>query len=244
MLIGNPADPALMASGIFTTPAARCTLRATFLEDWVYRQRYKDEFNIAGTEKSASFATLATDAATVTLNFEDRIDLYGILGASQLQLNKEIFSRMQFSFGFGGKLVLFRTENFFIGLDAKYFQADQQPLFFVSEGLPLNLAGSFTLQYHETQFALGICYRILQIAPYIYATYLISKIDPSPMTALVRWPFNKDMLVDAVCKSVTAERRWGLALGATLLSANKATLSVESRMFNQNAIDVNLEVRF
>ena len=52
------------------------------------------------------------------------------------------------------------------------------------------------------------------------------------------------MNVDVVSKSVIGTRRWGLALGATLIDSRKATLAVEWRAFNQNSIDVSGEVRF
>jgi hypothetical protein len=244
MLIGNPAEPSLEKEGLFISPTSWASIRIGFLEDYVYRQRFQDEFKIEGCEHTKTFAKLSTNAGMATLNFEDRVDLYGILGASRLQLNREIYSTMQFSWGFGGKLVLFEAQNFFFGLDIKYFSANQKPSYLLCEGLAFNVAGDFKFKYTETQFALGACYRYTMIAPYIYATYLISKIDPDPNVALVHWPLDTTILVDAVCKSVIAQRRWGMAVGATLLSNAKAALSVESRMINQNAIDVNLDVRF
>jgi len=244
MLIGNPAEPSLDKAGLFTSPESWVSLRVAFLEDYVYHQRFRDEFKVAGHESTKTIATLSTNAGMATVNFEDRLDLYGIFGASSLQLNHEIFSTMQFSWGFGGKLVIFESKNLTFGLDIKYFVANQKPRFFLSEGLPFNIVDRFEFKYNETQFSLGMCYRYTCIAPYLYATYLISKIDPDPMIALVRWPLDTSFLVDAECKSFVAQRRWGMAVGATLLSASKATLSVESRMFNQNAVDINLDVRF
>lgn len=243
MLIGNPAEPALETKGIFTAPTACCSLRATFFEDYIYNQRFKDEFTIDGAEHTKTYSRLSTNAGMLTLNFKNRIDFYGITGASRLQINQEIISKMQFSWGGGGKVVIFRTNKFYIGADIKYFETDQRPLYFLAEGLAFNVVGNFDLKYRETQTSVGVCFRTGCIAPYIYATYLIAKFEPDPMTALVRWPLS-DTLVDAVCKSAVTQRRLGMALGATLLSADKATLAIESRMFNQNAIDVNLEVRF
>ncbi|MBM3183903.1 MAG: hypothetical protein FJZ64_01185, partial [Chlamydiae bacterium] len=104
MLIGNPADPNLMSSGILIEKTMPCTVRATVFEDFVYQQRFKDEFDFDGAQKTDSFAMLSTDAVVITVNFEDRFDVYGIVGASKLQLNREIFSSMQLSWGIGGKL--------------------------------------------------------------------------------------------------------------------------------------------
>lgn len=244
MLIGNPAEPSLDKTGLFTPPDSWVSLRIAFLEDYVYHQRFEDEFKLDGVERTKTNAELSTNAGMVTLNFEDRLDLYGILGASRLQLNQEIFSTMQFSWGFGGKLLIFEAKNLSFGLDIKYFVANQKPRYFLADGLPFNVVQNFKFKYNEMQFALGMCYQYTWLAPYFYATYLITKIDPDPTIALVQWPLDDTVLVDAECKSFVAKRRWGMAVGATLLSGSKATLSVESRMFNQNAIDVNLDVRF
>lgn len=243
MLIGNPAEPALESAGIFSTPKAWCTLRAAFFEDYVYYQRFQDEFKFEGSEHVKTFSKLSTNAGMLTLNFKNRIDFYGIAGASRLQVNQEIYSKMQLAWGFGGKLVIFRTDHFYLGADIKYFETDQQPLYFLSEGLPFNLVGDFLLKYQETQTSVGLSFRTGCISPYIYATYLIAKFEPDPMVALARWPFS-DLLIDVMCKSAILKRRFGLGLGATLLSAGKSAIAIESRMFNQNAIDVNLAVRF
>ncbi len=244
MLIGNPGDPAFSQEGLIFSPGAWCNMRLVVLEDYTYRQGFRDEFKIRGVESTQTFARLATQAAIATLNLEERIDFYGILGASSLQLNQEIYSNFQFSWGFGGKIILFRTENFFLSTDIKYFSSAQGASYFLAESLPLNLANDSYLYYSERQYSLGICLSCLPIAPYLYATYMIAKIDPHPGVALVRWPFNQDILIDVPLNSMVGVRRWGVAVGATLMSGSKALFSVESRMFNQNAVDVNLSLRF
>ncbi len=247
MLIGNPGDPAFSKIGVFSSPNAWCSLRLAVLEDYTYRQRFRDEPKIRGSDPSQTLAHFATHAALVTLNLEERIDFYGIFGTSRLQLNQEIYSDFQFSWGFGGKIVLFRTESFFISTDIKYFSSAQEPRYFICEGLPLNLvnlSNGFYLNYAETQYSLGMCLSSFSIAPYIYATYVIAKIDPNPSIALVRWPLSQDILIDIPLKSMVGFHRWGMAVGATLIDGDKSMLSVESRMFNENAVDINFSLRF
>ena len=243
MLVGNPAEPALETVGIFTAPTAWCSMRATFFEDYVYQQRFLDEFPIAESEHTKTFAKLTTQAGMLTLNFKNRIDLYGIAGASRFQLNQAIYSKTQFAWGCGTKLVIYGNDWLYIGADVKYFETNQKPLFFVDNGLAYNVIGDFQLKYHETQTSFGVCLRTKCIAPYIYGTYLIAKFAPDPLTVLVRWPLSNH-LTDIDCKAVVTQRHLGMTVGATLLSGGKSSLSVESRMFNQNAIDVNMQLRF
>jgi len=190
-----------------------------------------------------SFVKIYTHSAMVTFNLQDRLDLYGLLGSSRLILDKEIYTRSNFSWGIGGKILIFKYRNFSLGTDIKYFQSNYSYVnYLVSEGTPYNVVGPFTLKYDETQVAVGMCYKTDLIAPYINLTYLVSEIEPDPGIILIR--VSPTTLVDSAISSITTQRRWGMAVGATIISSSKATLSVESRMFNQNAIDVNLEIRF
>ena len=149
----------------------------------------------------------------------------------------------QLCWGFGGKLIILHEGRFRAGVDLKYFQTDQSPRYFLCDDIPYNVVSDFHFNYHEIQAAVGVSYRTKYISPYANATYLIAKIEPEPLIALVRVPAY-DMNVDVVSKSVIGTRRWGLALGATLIDSRKATLAVEWRAFNQNSIDVSGEVRF
>ncbi len=242
MLIGNPAQPALQKEGIWSSKS-NCSLRLAFLEDYVYCQRFKDEFLDAELSHSKTYSKLNTNAALVTLNFRNWIDLYAILGSAQIQLDREVFTQRQFAWGTGLKVSLYHQKKFRIGADLKYFETDQKPLYFISEGLPFNVRSHFTLQYHEIQAALGMSYRTGPLIPYVYATYLFSQIEPHPPAVTVLIP-TMNLEADMYMKSVINQRRLGMCVGATLLDCRKATFTVESRFFNQNSIDVNFEIRF
>ena len=243
MLAGNPAQPSLQECGVAISPPSWLSLRIGYLDDSVYRQRFKEFRVLSGEPAEKSAVKIYTHSALVTLNIKNRLDLYGLLGSSRMILDSELFTRSQFAWGVGGKLVIFEYKHLDLGLDVKYFQSDYDYIsYLVSEGTPYKVVGPFTLQYNETQLALGICYKTPLIAPYINATYLISEIEPEPGIILIQ--LSPKDLVDSPIASITTQRRWGLAVGATLISSSKTALSVESRMFNQNAIDVNLEIRF
>jgi hypothetical protein len=244
MLAGNPAQPALQTDGIFQSPPSWWSFRVAFLEDFVYRCRFKDEEKLEeGLVSNKSFLRLSTNAGMLTFNVRNRADFYGILGSTKLQLDREIYTKGQFSWGIGTKIIIFRTENFFFSTDFKYFEFEQEPLYFVSEGLAYNLVDTFKLQYSEWQGSLGLSYKNGCICPYLFATYIQARIEPQPKFALVRMP-HMNVVADVPSESVVNHRHLGLALGATITAASKTTLTVESRMFNQNAIDVNLEIRF
>jgi hypothetical protein len=243
MLVGNLAEPALFDSGIFWKKPGWVSFRAGYLDDWVYRQTFKDEFPLDGEEVQQTFMKLSTYAGLLTFNFKKRLDIYGLVGSSRLQIDKEIFTKRALGWGVGAKVVLLKSGNFYFGADLKYFQTYQKPKYFVVESLPYNIVSYYRLKYSEYAAALGFSYKAWIFAPYLNATYIKTCLDPDPPGVLVRLPdVNEKATVPT--KSVVGQHKWGMALGLTLVDSAKATLAFEWRTLNQNAIDVNGEIRF
>lgn len=242
MLVGNPAQPDLFKNGLLTNPYW-LSFRVGYLDDWVYKQRFQDEFKLEGVTHTRTFMKLSTYAGLLTVNFKKWWDLYSIVGSSRMQIDEEIFTKRSLGWGVGSKLILFKKGNFYLGADALYFQTNQKPRYFVVEGFPYNIVSKFRLKYHETQASLGIAYNFRSFIPYLNGTYLHTKIEPDPSILLVRLP-DVNEIVDLESKSIIAKKRWGMALGATLVGCEKISLSFEWRAFNQNALDVNGEIRF
>lgn len=242
MFTGNLAEPALMKKGIWFQ-SSWGSFRAGYTDDWVYRQEFQDEFELGASSYTTTFLKLSTYAGLLTLNIKKGFDLYGIVGSSRLQIDDEIFTKRALSWGVGGKLILFKKKNFLIGADGKYFQTDQKPRYFVVEGAPYNIVSNYRLKYQEIQGAIGFSYAMWVFSPYINGTYIFTRIEPEPRVALVRLPEAND-LAELESKSIISHKRWGLAIGLTLLDNSKATLGFEWRILNQNAINVNGELRF
>lgn len=243
MCFGNPAQPALQTEGCLLTSPTWMSFRAGYVDDYLYRQRYKDEFKLDSLIDNPTFVTLSTHAAELTFNLYNRWDLYFLTGQSQLQVDQEVFTSWQFSWGIGTKIILFQHNSLRVGTDIKYFTSNQKPTYLNSENLPYNVLTDFSLQYQEMQASLGLSYQIQWLIPYLSATYLFSKIEPNPMIFLVRLP-STDFAADITSKSVITQRRWGLALGATILGNEQGSITLESRLLNQNGIDLSGEIRF
>jgi hypothetical protein len=241
--IGNPAQPALLTDGVIHGPTKTWAFRVAYFDDYVYAQHVKNEFNFGSVGDKPPVVTLSTDAAQITLNIRKWIDLYGIVGSAKLQLDQEIYTRRELAWGLGLKLMIYRVGNLRFGCDVKYFQTNQKPLYLVSSGLPLDVITNWYLRYKETQAALGLSYKAGFICPYINASYIVTKIEPQPFSFLVNVPGSPDPM-DAFVHSLDGNRRWGMAVGATLLAGAKGTFAVESRFFNQNGLNASLEVRF
>ena len=243
MLIGNPAGPGLLECSVFPTKPYWWSFRVGYLDDWIYQQHCQDEFQFEGIARAQTDIRLSTYAALLTLNIKNWVDVYGIVGSSRMQIDREIFTKRALGWGVGGKLILFKYGNLFLGADVKYFETDQKPRYFVVDGLPFNIVSNYRLQYRDIQAALGLSYRAWIFAPYAHATYIDTQIEPKPAKLDVRFP-DSDTITDVESKSIVGKKKWGLALGLTLAACKKVSLAFEWRAFNQNAIDVNGEIRF
>lgn len=240
MLVGNPSQPGILETGIYFGPG-NFSFRAGYLDDWIYDQRFQDEFDPSDSGKTST--KLSTYAGLLTFNFNNRLDIYGLVGSSRLQIDEEIFTKRALAWGVGGKLVIFREGNFFIGLDAKYFQTSQKPRYFVIDGAPYDIVSHYRLKYHETQVAVGMAYRTSLFVPYLNGTYIVSKLEPIPNWTIIRLP-DENAYAEVQTRSISSRNRFGVALGLTLVDSLKMSLSCEWRGFNQNAVDVNGEIRF
>lgn len=243
---GNPGQPGLICQSIVRPENQKFSIRTAFLDDYVYSQHFLAEFpdHEEGLEiEKLPVVKMSTEAGVLTFNFQQRLDVYGILGSSRLQMDQEIFGRRQFAWGVGAKTILFKTDCLRIGCDFKYFTTTQDPLYLVSSGIPLDVVSDLNLDYREYQGALGLSYQSGIFCPYILGTYLNAKIDPNIHRFLVKVP-GYDGLVDPKFHSFLGATSWGMAVGASLVMENKGTFSIESRFINQNGVDASLDIRF
>lgn len=241
-VIGNPAQPSLNPVGLVTAEGRSFSFRAAYLDDYVYTQHFIGQFS-PNLDQKPPVAQCSTNAALLTFNLLQRVDLYGIVGSSQMQIDEEVFGQRELAWGIGTKVVMYRSHSLCIGCDFKYFETEQTPLFLVSGGFPLDVTTQFNLRYTEYQGAIGMSYQTSFICPYIQGTYLSAKLEPTPHVFLVKIPGSEDQM-DASISSFIGRNRWGMAVGATLVMGEKGTLAIETRFFNQNAIDASLELRF
>ncbi len=239
---GNPGSPGLYKEGLYSGDL-RFSVRTGAFFDFMLRQRYRDEFKLESLPSTPSFAKMRTEGGILTVNFLNKLDLYTLLAASRLELDEEIYTKIEFGWGVGGTLVIYHGGHLRIGLDSKYYETNQKPRFFLSEDYAYNILSEYRLKYSEILTSLGATYQVGPIVPYANLTYLYSKIDPTPYVVAVQLPFYDDS-IDVLSKSVVAKKRWGLALGGTLLANRRATLTIESRLFNQNGINLSGQLRF
>lgn len=241
LVVGNPSDPALYSNGLFSCGCKKYSLKAGFLYNNVYKGRFKEKF--AALESTPSDIKYHLLAGEITLNFFNRLDIYSILGTTNLQIDDMIHTDRHFAWSVGLKAILFKIKCFDFSFDGKYFQTNQRPKFLISDKITYPLVSSFIEKLQEYQASLALSYRTSLLIPYIGATFLYSTITPSTRVGTILLP-DGDKTFFQTSESIT-RNMWGMVVGISVINRKKqATLNLESRLFDQNAFAFVATIRF
>lgn len=244
IFVGNPAAPNLLQSGIIFK-SKYMNLKAAYLYNNIYYARYKDKIHRKDSENS--FVKLRTNASILTANIHEHLDILGILGSSKFKMDQNVSTNSKFSWGLGGKMIIFKKKNIFAAADVKYFRTKQgcDVLIDQKEVFPI-VTPNFGFLYEEYQGALTAGYKIDIFIPYLGVTYLYSTITPYPYEkGVIRYPYpDNDILGDFFTYKTKNSKNWGLVIGSSIFSNSKILLTIEGRMFDQNSIGFLGEVRF
>ncbi len=259
-IVGNPAELAFLKDGIFSEKKRAVTLRFGYYFENIYKFKFRDEIindeainNVTDTvNPPSSIIQLKTNSAIVTLNIKRFLEVYGLVGQSRLRIEeKEIDSDSTFStqhnlsWGAGVKITVFKYKGLSMGADGKYFQTRQVADFLIANKYPALIAtDDFSFIYEESQGSIAFSYEIDIFTPYIGGTYLRASINPSPRKGVVYLSFDPEYPREFECNTSHNVNRWGLIIGTSIVSGEKISINLESRMFDQNSVNISAEVCF
>ena len=263
--IGNPWDASLLNCGVFLRGhcgdscshwSDALSVRVGFYGDYVFNRH--TQAHQRHRYDSIHSTKLFTNAGFAALNFCERLDLFATFGATEFQFETrarvlqgagpnnivrfETDTRFSWSLGLRG--TIWQCGCLGVGAEAQYFQARPHLNFIRGEvDNPFYFSSRERLKYKEWQFGLGVSYKVA-LAP--CSTSLVPY-------AAVKWARARAHLGHANAAALTDtynlpnlenERDWGLALGLTLVGCSKASVTVEGRFFDENAVYANTQFRF
>ena len=240
IFVGNPSEPGFYPNGIIHGGGGNYNLRFAYLCDNIYNSFFEDEFKTISSNSSE--LKLSSFLMHAVFDIRNKLDFYGMIGASKMQIDELIYLKRHLSWGLGTKAILFCSERFTIGMDLKYFETNQKPTYFVLEKTPADLLTPFILKYYEIQGACAVSFRADRYLPYAGITYLFAKVNPDSTMGRLYIPESGPTKFAA--ESSIISRRWGLVVGTTILSYGAFSLNIESRLINQNAVNVQGEFQF
>nr|WP_194844330.1 porin [Candidatus Clavichlamydia salmonicola] len=113
-------------------------------------------------------------------------------------------------------------------------------------------SASRPMTYREWQAGLGLSYRINMLTPFVAVKWSRPEIKSGSIVITESGKTGPDLtLGSAVLTGVgftvpdlVAQNQWGFAFGATLVDADKVSVTVEGRIGDERAVSVNSQLRF
>lgn len=241
--VSNPSDPYLFQDGLFFGKNNWGSFRLGYVTEYVYKASCKQEFKREGEKAETMNTKMLNYFGVITFNILSRVDLYGIVGSSRMELDDQIFPKREPAWGLGLKALLLNMECFDFTLDFKFLLTEQKPTYFIVDQMLSPLFTKLHFDYREEQIAFAFSYKTSFFVPYIGSTYFDCKLTPSSANGYATLP-NIDFTYPFEFKTFVSRKHWGLVLGASIYACEKASLTLEARHFDQSSVNARLEVRF
>ncbi len=218
--VGNPADPAIMNTGFFSTTYPLFKFTSGYIYDYTPNKRY-----VASDQLIKRFG-LHSQLASFSFIFIERLQLYGAAGGSKEIVKEQplydvvfdIHTNYHFSWSAGGRVILLQWGQTFLSADFCYFSVPSSHKSFFKYlnrmNLPLETEKQkFSLD--EWQVNVGLASKFFFITPYAGVNYLHSRLDAQTDYR------------NAV--------NWGYFYGGTLSLTGRLHLNFERRVRNEFA---------
>lgn len=190
--VGNPADPAIMNTGFFSTTYPFFKFTSGYIYDYTSNKRYETGQTDSDFDpnKAVKQFALHSQLASFSLIFVERLQVFGTAGGSKETVTKgeqpdwsdfvpDFQSSYQFSWSAGGKVILIQWGQTFLSTDFTYFAipSSQKTYFkFLNRlNLPIETEKQ-KLSLREWQLSLGLSSRFFFITPYGGVSYLHSRL--------------------------------------------------------------------
>ncbi len=180
--VGNPANPALMNTGFFSSSYPFFKFTSGYIYDYTSNKRY-----VAPSNQAIKQFGLHSQLASFSLIFIERLQLFGTAGGSKETVQEEpIYDTIldahmnyHFSWSAGAKVILLQWGQTYFSADFTYFAipASHQSFFrFLNQmNLPFETQ-TLKLSLREWQVSAGLSSRFFFLTPYVGTTYLHSRL--------------------------------------------------------------------
>lgn len=192
---------------------------------------------------------LNTNAGVVYLNLWERLDVYGVFGATHIYLegNASIFggtsgnrveveTETDFGWGVGIQATIWECGCTTLGFGFEYFYSRPDITRVTVAATNSEYPDGFAnVKYEEWEFSVGVAHRINMLVPYAAINWgnAKMKMDDTLLSSLN----------DLVLHDLENQKEWSYAVGVSLIDCEKASITVEGRYSGEKALYVNGQVR-
>lgn len=229
--IGNPADPALIDTGLIFEDAPFIGFRTSYLSNYVIKAKFRNQ---NGTEVNTNYSNYIGKGI---LNILKRLDLYAFVGAARgdsVAVNNAqkivVEQKQMITAGGGAKAIIFeKKERYFWGVDAKYYRYYPSVDHVIVNGADIDI-DELELKTWQWEFSTAVARRYQLFTPYLGVSCLISRQKPKDANQYI-----------SNAKQINP---FGMFLGTTMTYRDSFSLSAEAKFFNQIEYGVYADFRF
>lgn len=241
--IGNPLNPGIIADGFFISQASWLNFRLGYEGNFVSDSRMDKK---VGSGKVDNFKQ-DVNSGTLTFNLQNRIDVFGVLGAARIrsdyrfdnlgtQSRIELETNYRLYWAAGGKIILYQWGNTALSVGGRYSKTKPTLSFITQDGAPQDI-GSTKISYRDWQIDMGLAHQIDIFIPYLGAKYLNAK-SIIRNSAIVLAENSQNFM------RMKNDDKFGVYVGCTLSNSKYFLLTVEARFVDEEAISVMGELKF
>jgi major outer membrane protein len=244
--VGNPADPAIYANGVWIHPSDCCK---SFWNDLSFRAGYYGDFvfnrHVTRTNDTGQIEQLQinTNAGLLTVNIAQRFDIFGTLGATHADaVSQSVHGDFRFdleydtnfSWSVGSRAVLWQWGKTTLGAEGQYFAYWPHIIRYTEIGLASGYPDDYAhARFYEWQVGVGLSHRICNFIPYAAIKWSYMNINNENSTVL-----------GILINNFESKKNVGYAIGVTWVDDDRATLAIEGRWADEKACYVNGQLRF
>ena len=242
---GNPSLPMMPEDGMFIAREDWLGIKLGYQFDCVWDRR----LHMVGqtpehSRKKVQEYNSLTNFGVATINFNDRFEVFGTLGAMSCEASQRPFkntkvsyqTQTHFAWGAGARAILAYWGDLQLALNAAYVQSNM-PLSSLKVNGRSYAKKQAEFEFRQWQVGIGVSYHFRWFIPYIGVDYSDFRSRIEHLNA-IKFLFPK--------KHVTFKETYptGLFFGFGISPIRAFNLNVEVRLINENAVSVSSDFKF
>ena len=242
---GNPSLPMMPDDGMFIPKEDWLGIKLGYELDRVFdRQLYvvsaRPEYSHRQLQKYQSLSNFAS----ITMNFNDRFEVFGLLGTMSNEFSQNLFKDTRisykapahFAWGAGARAILAYWGDLQLSINASSVQSDSplSTLKINEKSYPKKQAECSLRQW---QVGMGLSYRFSWFIPYLGVDYSDFRAKIEHLNG-IKFIFPE--------KHITFKETYsmGLCFGFGINPARAFNLNVEARLINETAVSISADFKF
>lgn len=236
----SPAEPEAIDEGFFLSKSNFAALKVGFQRDYVADRRLKA---LDGATGIINRFEAIMDQGVVTLNLEDRYEIFGSVGSMRADFSnhpavdhqiRSYHTNNNFLVGAGARAIAFRWRSTDLGINGTYQYSRPTIRTYELDGVTIP-SGNSHLNYQEWQFGIGVSHHIDFFTPYLNLNYsaVLARVQHLPAALLATRYFK-----------MHSREHIGLAFGCALSTGKLFDLTVEAGVISEEYLTLAGNLKF